>query len=294
MKNILPLRSIVDFGCGTGTWLLAAENLGFKELEGYEGNWLNKSMYKCNKATLNTHNLEDKINTIKRYDIALSLEVAEHLSAKRAHSFVEELCNIANIVLFSAAIPGQGGTHHINEQWQSYWVKKFNEIGINNLMLDLKLNDIPITIKRAILALKEVKFGYLTVMSLGGNEMIKEAKEAAHEIDPNIKILAVTVLTSLSKNQLSEMGFNLSVEETVLKLAKNSNDADGYVCSALEAKLLRKEFPNKLILCPGLRLPDDSKNDQKRIATPAQAIQNGADVCIMGRSLLKGDINKNI
>ncbi len=127
LKNILPLRSIVDFGCGTGTWLLAAENLGFKELEGYEGNWLNKSMYKCNKATLTTHNLEDKINTIKRYDIALSLEVAEHLSAKRAHSFVEELCNIANIVLFSAAIPGQGGTHHINEQWQSYWVKKFNE-----------------------------------------------------------------------------------------------------------------------------------------------------------------------
>ena len=173
-------------------------------------------------------------------------------------------------------------------------IQKFNKIGINNLMLDLKLNDIPITIKRAILALKGVKFGYLTVMSLGGNEMIKEAKKAANEIDPNIKILAVTILTSLSKNQLSEMGFNLSVEETVLKLAKNSNGADGYVCSALEAKLLRKEFPNKIILCPGLRLPDDSKNDQKRIATPAQAIQNGADACIMGRSLLKGDINKNL
>ncbi len=173
-------------------------------------------------------------------------------------------------------------------------IQKFNKIGINNLMLDLKLNDIPITIRRSILALRGIKFGYLTVMSLGGNEMIKEAKKAANEIDPNIKILAVTILTSLSTNQLSEMGFNLSIEKTVLKLAKISSDADGYVCSALEAKLLRKEFPNKLILCPGLRLPDDSKNDQKRIATPSQAILNGADVCIMGRSLLKGDINKNL
>ena len=173
-------------------------------------------------------------------------------------------------------------------------IKKFNDIGLNNLMLDLKLVDVPNTIYRSILALKGIKFEYLTVMALGGNEMIKQAKKAANEIDPNIKVLAVTILTSL-KNELPELGFNSSVEDTVVQLAKNSSEADGYVCSALEAKLLREKVSkNKLIFCPGIRMPDDSKDDQVRSASPALALQNGADACIMGRSLLRGDVNKNL
>ena len=175
-------------------------------------------------------------------------------------------------------------------------IKKFNDIGLNNLMLDLKLVDVPNTIYRSILALKGIKFEYLTVMALGGNEMIKQAKKAANEIDPNIKVLAVTILTSL-KNELPELGFNSSVEDTVVQLAKNSSEADGYVCSALEAKLLREKVSkDKLIFCPGIRMPDDSNNDQaqERTASPALAIQNGADACIIGRSLLQGDVNKNL
>ena len=174
-------------------------------------------------------------------------------------------------------------------------IKKFNDIGLNNLMLDLKLVDAPNTIYRSILALKGIKFEYLTVMALGGNEMIKQAKKAANEIDPNIKVLAVTILTSL-KNELTELGFNSSVEDIVVQLAKNSSEADGYVCSALEAKLLREKVSkNKLIFCPGIRMPGDSKDDQVRSASPALALQNGADACIMGRSLLQqGDINKNL
>jgi len=173
-------------------------------------------------------------------------------------------------------------------------IKKFNDIGFNNLFLDLKLQDIPSTIYRSILALKEIKFGYLTVMALGGNEMIKQAKKAANELDPNIKILAVTILTSL-KNELSKMGFSSSVEDAVVQLAKNSSEADGYVCSALEAKLLREKVSkDKLIFCPGIRMPGDSKDDQARSASPALALQNGADACIMGRSLLQGDVSKNI
>ena len=173
-------------------------------------------------------------------------------------------------------------------------IKKFNDIGLNNLMLDLKLQDIPNTIYRSILALKGIKFEYLTVMALGGNEMIKQAKKAANEIDPNIKVLAVTILTSL-KNELPELGFNSSVEDTVVQLAKNSSEADGYVCSALEAKLLREKVSkNKLIFCPGIRMPGDSKDDQVRSASPALALQNGADACIMGRSLLQGDVSKNL
>ena len=173
-------------------------------------------------------------------------------------------------------------------------IKKFNDIGLNNLMLDLKLVDVPNTIYRSILALKGIKFEYLTVMALGGNEMIKQAKKAANEIDPNIKVLAVTILTSL-KNELPELGFNSSVEDTVVQLAKNSSEADGYVSSALEVKLLREKVSkNKLIFCPGIRMPGDSKDDQVRSASPALALQNGADACIMGRSLLRGDVNKNL
>ena len=173
-------------------------------------------------------------------------------------------------------------------------IKRFNDIGVNNLLLDLKLNDIPATVYRSILALKGIKFGFLTVMALGGNEMIKQAKKAASELDPNIKILAVTILTSLSKQELSKMGFSSSVEDTVIQLAQNSNEAHGFISSAMEAKLLREKFPTKLILCPGLRLPNDTKNDQVRTATPALALQNGADACILGRSLLQGDINNNL
>ena len=173
-------------------------------------------------------------------------------------------------------------------------IEQISKLGVP-IMLDLKLQDIPHTIYRSILALKEIKFKYLTVMALGGNEMVKQAKKAANELDPSIKVLAVTILTSLAKNELSEMGFNSSVEDTVAQLAKNSSEADGYVCSALEAKLLREKVSrDKLIFCPGIRMLGDSKNDQARSASPALALKNGADACIMGRSLLQGDVNKNL
>ena len=81
----------------------------------------------------------------------------------------------------------------------------------------------------------------------------------------------------------------------ILQLAKNSSEADGYVCSALEAKLLREKVSrDKLIFCPGIRMLGDSKNDQVRSASPALALKNGADACIMGRSLLQGDVDKNL
>ena len=174
-------------------------------------------------------------------------------------------------------------------------IKKFNDIGINNLMLDLKLHDIPATINRSILALKGIKFGYLTVMALGGNEMIKQAKKAAGEIDPNIKVLAVTILTSISQSELSKMGTNSSIKDMVIQLAKNSSDADGYVASSLETKTLREKVSkDKLIFCPGIRMPDDPKDDQVRTSTPALAFKNGADAIIMGRSLMKGNIKENL
>ena len=172
-------------------------------------------------------------------------------------------------------------------------ITQISNLGIE-IFLDLKIQDIPRTVYRSILALKGIKFKWLSVMSLGGNQMIKQAKKAVNELDPNIKLLAVTILSSLGKQELVKMGFNSSVEEAVVALAKNSIEADGYVCSALECKLLRDKFPSKLLFVPGLRMEDDSKDDQVRTATPAFALKNGADAVIMGRSLIKGNIKENL
>ena len=173
-------------------------------------------------------------------------------------------------------------------------ITQISNLGVE-IFLDLKMVDIPRTIYRSILALKGIKFKWLTVMSLGGNEMIKQAKKAVNELNPNIKLLAVTLLSSIGERELVKMGFSSSAENTVVALAKNSIDADGYVVSALECKLLREKFPSKLLFVPGLRMEGDSKDDQERSASPAFALQNGASACILGKSLLKdGKVKENL
>ena len=124
------------------------------------------------------------------------------------------------------------------EMWNSFGkdcVKRFNQIGINNIFLDLKLADVSNTIKKSILALDGINFEYLTVHSFGGNEMIKEAKEAAKQLNSNLKILAVTVLTSINEKELRSMQINNKVEDLVLNLAKNSDEADGFIASGMES-----------------------------------------------------------
>jgi len=175
-------------------------------------------------------------------------------------------------------------------------VKKFNEIGITNLMLDLKLKDIPQTIYKAIKALDDIQFGFITVHGQGGIEMIKQAKKATNEIKSQPEIIVVTILTALSDDDLKNMGNDNTVIQQVEKLAELAKEVDvGVVCSGHEAKIVRKIVgPNLLIFTPGIRMTSDSKNDQKRVCTPAESIKNGASKIIMGRSLIKGNIEENI
>ena len=175
-------------------------------------------------------------------------------------------------------------------------VKKFNEIGITNLMLDLKLNDIPETVYKSIKALDDIKFGFLTVHGLGGKSMIEKAQKASNEIKSKPSIMMVTVLTALSNKDLKDMGNDNTVTEQVEKLAKIAKEMNiGVVCSGHEAKIVRNIIgPNLLIFTPGIRLENDSKDDQKRICTPLESIKNGSNKIIMGRSLIKGNIKENI
>ena len=175
-------------------------------------------------------------------------------------------------------------------------IKKFNEIGINNLMLDLKLKDIPQTVYKAIKALDSVKFGFLTIHGQGGKEMIKQAKKAAEEIECKPKIMMVTILTALADNDLKDMGNNNTVTDQIEKLAKIAKEIEiGVVCSGHEAKIVREIIGSDLLIfTPGIRMSGDEENDQKRVCTPLESIENGANKIIMGRSLIKGNIEENI
>ena len=175
-------------------------------------------------------------------------------------------------------------------------IKEFNKIGISNLMLDLKLKDIPETVYKAIKALDNIEFSYLTIHGQGGKKLIESAKKAASEIKSKPKIMMVTILTSLSDSDLKDIGSDSTVIEQVKKLAKIAEEMKvGIVCSGHEAKIVRKIIgQNLLIFTPGIRMNEDGKNDQKRVCTPAESIKNGANKIIMGRSLTKGNIEKNI
>ena len=175
-------------------------------------------------------------------------------------------------------------------------IKKFNDLGIKNLMLDLKLNDIPQTVYKAIKALDDIDFGFLTIHGQGGKKLIDSAKRAASEIKSKPKIMMVTILTALDDNDLKDMGNNNTVIEQVEKLAKIAKDMNvGVVCSGQEAKAVRKIIgPDLLIFTPGIRMHSDNKDDQQRVCTPIESVKNGANKIIMGRSLIKGNIEDNL
>jgi SAM-dependent methyltransferase len=127
--DIARPTSVVDVGCGTGVWLSEFAKLGVQDVLGIDGSYVSQSQLVIKPEQFLAHDLTQPIPTTRTFDLALCLEVAEHLPATSAAQLVEQLTTLAPIVLFSAAIPGQGGTHHINEQWQSYWAEHFDARG---------------------------------------------------------------------------------------------------------------------------------------------------------------------
>ena len=175
--------------------------------------------------------------------------------------------------------------------------RKFLENFKNDFWLDLKINDIPQTALSAVDSLKDLKkCKYITVHTNGGLQMLKAIKKKTISINKNLKVLGVTILTSLNNKSLKEIGHTKSVEQLVLKQAGliKKSGCDGIVCSAHEAKMVRKKFKKLFIVTPGIRLPGDNANDQSRIMTPNDAFKNKVSGIVMGRSLIKGNIKNNI
>ena len=125
LQQFLPVHSVCDVGCGVGTWLRAFLEAGVQDIVGLDGYYIDKNLLEIPGAAFQEANLRQRLRLDRSFDIAISLEVAEHLPESRSASFVEDLTRLAPVVLFSAAIPLQGGTGHINEQWQSYWAAIF-------------------------------------------------------------------------------------------------------------------------------------------------------------------------
>ena len=174
--------------------------------------------------------------------------------------------------------------------------RKFLEKIKNDFWLDLKINDIPQTATSAIESLKDLKkCKYVTAHVNGGLEMLKSLKKKVKKINKDLKILGVTILTSLDNKSLKEIGYTKNVKQLVLKQAAliKKSGCDGIVCSAQEALMVRKRYKNLLIITPGIRLPGDSSNDQMRIMTPKQAFKNKVSGIVIGRSLTKGNIKNN-
>ena len=174
--------------------------------------------------------------------------------------------------------------------------RKFLEKYKSDYWLDLKINDIPQTALSAIDSLKDLKnCKYITVHVNGGLEMLSAVKKKAKLINKDLKVLGVTILTSLNNKSLKEIGYTNSIKKLVLKQAGliKKSGCDGIICSAQEAVLVRKKFRKLFIVTPGIRLPGESINDQSRVMTPNSAFQNKVSGIVMGRSLIKGNIKNN-
>jgi 2-polyprenyl-3-methyl-5-hydroxy-6-metoxy-1,4-benzoquinol methylase len=129
VQQFVPVGSVCDVGCGVGTWLRAFDEAGVQDILGIDGHYVDKNLLEIPSSVFHEADLRQPLRLDRSFDLAMSIEVAEHLPENRSISFVEDLTRLAPVVLFSAAIPRQGGTAHINEQWQSYWAALFARCG---------------------------------------------------------------------------------------------------------------------------------------------------------------------
>ena len=167
-------------------------------------------------------------------------------------------------------------------------VKEIKKRG-HKIFLDLKVCDIPNTVYKAMKNIAALGVDMTNVHAFGSIEMMKAAKKAINEVNPETKLIAVTVLTSSDQNVLdNELMIDGNINDVILKYASNTKEAglDGVVCSPLESKIIKEKCGEDfLTVTPGIRFADDAKGDQKRVTTPAMAKEIGSSYIVVGRSI---------
>lgn len=129
LLDLLPSRSVLDVGCGSGPWVASFLANGVTDVVGVDGDYVDRSQLLMPSDHFHAQDLTSPFDLGRRFDLVLCLEVAEHLPSHNADTLVESLTRHADLIIFSAAIPGQGGTNHLNEQWPSYWASRFSRVG---------------------------------------------------------------------------------------------------------------------------------------------------------------------
>jgi len=169
-------------------------------------------------------------------------------------------------------------------------IKELNSLGFD-IFLDLKFHDIPNTVYEAVKSAADLGIWMVNVHASGGRAMLEASKKALEGFDQPPLLIAVTVLTSLSEDSLSEVGIK-NLSEQVLRLAELTNECDlnGVVCASTDVKAIKNRFGKDFItVTPGIR-PNNSKvNDQNRISTPSEAIKNGSDYLVIGRPITESE-----
>ena len=201
---------------------------------------------------------------------------------------ISKIKNIINNTKNSKIIIGyKFGLQFLNSKDGRKFVSKLKK---KIIFADYKLHDIPNTCVSAIKAIKDLKVNYLTIHISSGLEALKAAKK----VSGKIKLVGVSILTSLDDKSVKQIGFNKKVKDLVRYQAKLASSAklDAIVCSPLEVKLIKKIF-KKEIITPGIRF-NSKINDQKRVMSPKKAFQNGSDWLVIGRPITKGNIKNNI
>ena len=164
------------------------------------------------------------------------------------------------------------------------------------IFVDAKISDISNTSSRAVKSLKDLKnINYLTVHTNAGEETLRSVVKMAKKTNKRLKILAVTILTSISNSSLKKIGHTKSIKELVKKQALLAKECGchGIICAGTDLTFVKKIFKGEIIT-PGIRLKGDDAGDQKRIMSPKEAFENGSTALVMGRSIIKGNIKNNI
>ena len=164
------------------------------------------------------------------------------------------------------------------------------------IFLDLKLNDIPATCSNALKSLKDLKnVNYISLHANSGEQTIKAIVKTAKKSNPNLRLLLVTILTSISNSSVKKIGHTKSIKELVKKqslLAKTCG-CHGIVCAGPDLKFVKNIFKGEIVT-PGIRLKNNNAGDQKRIMGPKEAFKNGSSILVIGRPITKGNIRNNI
>ena len=165
-------------------------------------------------------------------------------------------------------------------------IKQIEELGLP-LFIDLKFYDIPNTVTSALKNILEINPQFTTIHCTGGKKMMTECMKLKNEMGSTTNIIGVTMLTSFDDQAIKEIGFNTSVIDTINRVASLANECslDGLVCSPLEAQKLKNSFPALQLIVPGIRNSSEQTNEQKRTLSAKEAIDNGADILVIGRPI---------